>query len=591
MKTFNRRHFIKAAAVLGTAGMTMPRFGVAAPAAPSPLANASSGPSGGEILYNNIQLPRQWPPRNIDPASYAPIPVPYLITPPKVIRIDVGRQLFVDGFLVEQMDLQRVFHRAKKLDTNPILKPETRLERGGDYLPTSVPKDGGVWWDPRDRVFKMWYEAGWLENVAHATSYDGIHWDRPNLDIAPGTNRILPGFIPSSDTVVLDNFTSNPDERFKLLFRQEGGDAISRRKYPEHGYCMVSADGVHWSEPVATGYLGDRSTMFFNPFRKKWVYSLRTDKVFADRLNIRHGRARMYREHDDFLRGAKWNFEDLVYWAGADDLDHADPAIGDKPQLYNLSAVAYESLLLGIHEILLGPSNPRCMKLGVPKITDLKLGFSRDGFHWDRPDRTPFIASTRQPGSWDRGYVQPVGGLCTIVGEELRFYYTGFQGDEKKITDQTRFSGTYANGSTGIATLRRDGFASLHAGSPGGTATTRPVVFSGSRLFVNVDCPRGQLVVEVLDPDMSVLAAFSAAKCVPISVNRTLHEVKWNGDPDLSALRGKPVRFRFHLADGDLYAFWVSTDANGASRGFVAAGGPGYTSSIDDVGLGALKTT
>jgi alpha-L-arabinofuranosidase len=38
-------------------------------------------------------LPEVWPPKNIDPTDTAPMPVPYLKSPPKVIPIDVGRQL------------------------------------------------------------------------------------------------------------------------------------------------------------------------------------------------------------------------------------------------------------------------------------------------------------------------------------------------------------------------------------------------------------------------------------------------------------------------------------------------------------------
>ena len=52
----------------------------------------------------------------------------------------------------------------------------------------------------------------------------------------------------------------------------------------------------------------------------------------------------------------------------------------------------------------------------------------------------------------------------------------------------------------------------------------------------------------------------------------------------LGALAGKPVRFRFHLRNGRLYAFWVSPDASGASHGYVAAGGPGFAGPVDTVG-------
>ena len=37
-----------------------------------------------------------------------------------------------------------------------------------------------------------------------------------------------------------------------------------------------------------------------------------------------------------------------------------------------------------------------------------------------------------------------------------------------------------------------------------GTLTTRPVTFKGKNLFVNVDCPDGELKVEVLDEDSQV---------------------------------------------------------------------------------------
>jgi hypothetical protein len=36
------------------------------------------------------------------------------------------------------------------------------------------------------------------------------------------------------------------------------------------------------------------------------------------------------------------------------------------------------------------------------------------------------------------------------------------------------------------------------------------------------------------------------------------------------------VKFRFHVAGGSLYAFWVTPDENGASYGYVGAGGPAF---------------
>ena len=146
----------------------------------------------GERLYNGIVLPQEWPPRTVNPRDTAPMAVPYLKCPPKIVPIDVGRQLFVDDFLIATTTLRRVCHQPKKFGGNPILKPETPLELHGDKNSAAVPKSGGVWWNPAERIFKMWYEAGWIGTICYATSPDGLNWTRPSLDVRPGTNQVLP---------------------------------------------------------------------------------------------------------------------------------------------------------------------------------------------------------------------------------------------------------------------------------------------------------------------------------------------------------------------------------------------------------------
>jgi hypothetical protein len=564
-----RRKFLKNTVLAGTSGLFLPHIGF-------PVTNES-----GELLYNGIRLPEVWPPQNGDRASYSPMPVPYLASPPEVIPIDIGRQLFVDDFLIEKTDLKREFFKPQKLDINPVFKPETELEQGISGTPAACPKDGGVWWDPRDKVFKMWYEAGWLNTMAYATSSDGIDWERPELGIQPCTNRILPDLTPDSTTVFLDHFTEKPNERYKMFLRSPNtipgidGTIIN-------ACCMVSADGIHWGEPVKTGICGDRSTMFYNPFRKKWVFSIRSSGEIA---KSPIGRARYYREHSDFMQGAKWEIGGLAFWTGADNLDPPDSEIGEKAQLYNLSAVAYESLMIGFHEIHLGPKNEKCMEKGVPKTTELMISFSRDGFHWHRPFREAFIPASRKPGSWDRGYVQPAGGICLVVGDKLWFYYTGFRGDENKLSSDFMCNGMYANGSTGVAVLRRDGFVSMSADPDGGSLTTRLSTFNGKYLFVNAECPSGELKVELLDEGNSVISPYTAANCQPVSADSTIQQISWGNSESLSELRGKKIRFRFYLKNGKLYSFWVSKKKSGASFGYNAAGGPGFSGGVDIEGI------
>ncbi len=213
-----------------------------------------------------------------------------------------------------------------------------------------------------------------------------------------------------------------------------------------------------------------------------------------------------------------------------------------------------------------------------PILVELGVGFSRDGFSWVRPTRGSgpsgaFIPASDIAGTWNAYNTQSVGGGFLVVGDELWFYFTG-------RSLQKPLNGTF---STGLATLRRDGFYSMDAASVPGTLTTHPVRFAGSHLFVNVNDPSGQLTVDVLDQSGNVIPGFSASNCLPVSVNKTLQEITWNG-VSLSSLSGQSVKFRFNLTNGSLYSFWVTASAQGASNGYVAGGGPGFTGVIDTVG-------
>ena len=126
---------------------------------------------------------------------------------------------------------------------------------------------------------------------------------------------------------------------------------------------------------------------------------------------------------------------------------------------------------------------------------------------------------------------------------------------------------------TGLATLRRDGFASMEARKKPGTLTTRPIRFRGRHLFVNADARKGELRVEVLDRKGAVIAPFTRANCTPIRADRTLQKVQWKRARDLAKLAGQPVKFRFHLSNGKLYSFWVSSSETGARFAVIAPDG------------------
>ena len=522
---------------------------------------------GGERLYNGIRLPDAWPPRWPAPTGEVR-PVPYLAHPPEVIPIDVGRQMFVDDFLVEATTLARTFHRPEYHPGNPVVAPD-RLSEKTAKAPFAAVFSDGVWYDPSERLFKMWYMAGIFAGTACATSRDGLTWEKPALDVVEQGTNVVDRLRRDSSTVWLDWTDADPGRRWKMF--------TATRREGRRGWFLsvkASADGVRWSEPLAeTPGIGDRSTVFYNPFRRKWVYGIRSGGP--------RGRSRQYRECDDPLTGAAWKKEDVYLWSASDRADPHNPNpefAGIEPQLYNLDATPYESVMLGLFSIWQGPHNAECGKRGIQKRNEVLLGFSRDGFHWHRPDRRPFLEATEKKDSWRWGNVQSAGGGCLVVGDRLYFYFSG-----RALCD------AFWDGaaSTGVAFLRRDGFASMDAGAEGGTLTTRPVTFSGKQLFVNADADGGEVAVEVLGRDGTVMEPFTRAACRPVSTDSTLQRVAWRGAEDLSAACGRPVRFRFHVRSASLYAFWVAPDESGASRGYVAAGGPGFIGPADTVGRSA----
>ena len=436
----------------------------------------------------------------------------------------------------------------------------------------------------------MWYMGGYTRHLCLATSKDGIRWTRPKLDVVKGTNIVLNRGAPESNSVLMDLHEPDPTKRFKYFYFQAGGSPSWALMYRH------SPDGVHWSEPKwRSGHCGDRTTVFYNPFRKKHVFLIRA------KAN-RSGRAKRYWETGDVndADSVKWPGEGTnraltPLWVRADlGRDFTRPEISDMPQLYHLDAMPYESVVIGLFAIHRGRfalrSDGRPVQPGRPKCNELTIGYSRDGFHWHRPEHKTFLGVSERRGSWRWGNIQPVGSLGLVVGDHIYFYVSARRGDPQQ-TNATEWIHD-ANASTGLAIMRRDGFASMDAvgKTETGTLTTRPVRFRGEHLFVNVDAPHGEVRVEVLDPNGKTLEPFVLAKCRKIQANSTMRQVEWDGVKDLSSLVGKEVRFRFHVANGRLYSFWVAPSRAGASHGYVLGGGPGFTAHRDTVGRAAYAT-
>ena len=69
------------------------------------------------------------------------VPVKSTDVPPEPPRAPVeivGRQLFVDDYLIDSTSLDRTFHRPRLYENNPVMRPETELELHNGMCPTTI---------------------------------------------------------------------------------------------------------------------------------------------------------------------------------------------------------------------------------------------------------------------------------------------------------------------------------------------------------------------------------------------------------------------------------------------------------------------
>ncbi|MDF2720019.1 MAG: hypothetical protein K0R28_6944, partial [Paenibacillus sp.] len=104
-------------------------------------------------------------------------------------------------------------------------------------------------------------------------------------------------------------------------------------------------------------------------------------------------------------------------------------------------------------------------------------------------------------------------------------------------------------------TVRKHGFASVHAGYDGGEFITRPLTFEGNRLLMNLSTSAaGSIRVEMQDEYGQPIDGFRLSDMEPMYGDTLEGTVHWRDGADLGHWIGRIVRFRFELKDADLFA-------------------------------------
>ncbi|MFN0165803.1 MAG: hypothetical protein ACKV22_05170 [Bryobacteraceae bacterium] len=180
-------------------------------------------------------------------------------------------------------------------------------------------------------------------------------------------------------------------------------------------------------------------------------------------------------------------------------------------------------------------------------ITDGLFMSSRDGLHFRRWAEA-FIRPGPHSDNWVYGDNAMAWGLI-----ETRSHVTTAPDELSMYSVENYWRGNSMN--VRRLAIRVDGFVSVHAPLAGGEFVTKPLVFEGSQLEMNVSTSAaGSVRWEMQDPDGHPIPGFTLAENPEIFGDAIDYPVPLRKGSKLSEFAGRPVRLRFVLRDADLYA-------------------------------------
>jgi hypothetical protein len=176
---------------------------------------------------------------------------------------------------------------------------------------------------------------------------------------------------------------------------------------------------------------------------------------------------------------------------------------------------------------------------------------SRDGLRWTR-FADPFVRPGLDRLNWMHRSLIVTNGMVQTSPKEISIYFI-----EHYNTDENQLR---------RATLRTDGFASLHAGRAGGEFVTKPLIFDGHQLLLNERTSAvGSIRVEIQDALGNAMRGFSMEESDEIYGDELRQVVSWRGMTDVSQFAGKRIRLRFFMSDADLFALTFADPPAGDS--------------------------
>jgi len=487
--------------------------------------------------------------------------------------IDLGSRphLFIDDAGISEME-------GVQFVVNPPYVFQTAIDNDkpwdniAEY--TSILDDGSG-------VYRLYYlnthRPEGIDNIALATSIDGIHWEKPSLGVveyegSTDNNIVIGNLIPHpGGTVLYDPRDPKPEWRYKYLTAASVDD-LPDTKTTEGLVIHTSPDGIRFTkqETQIAPFLHDsQAVLLWDNNIEKYVAYLRA----SDEPLFKNGGRKVVRlETHNIMESWTYRPNPNPHYGGDHELpylsnelptalrtDRFDPIGTD---LYNNQVHVYErspNVYLPFPTCYYHYRGERAYlswsgEGGNEGTGEVQLAVSRDGINFKRYRRPAYIKHGWHANHYT-GWPWVYHGM--IVRDNRVYQYVSFRTSGHGAIDVVpdAVGETYR----GVMRVEQkiDRFVAAEFDYTGGRIVTDPIIFEGDCLVLNIDTGAlGEARVALLKADGTPIPGFTTADCDIINADWIKRTVSWRqGDTNLSAWSGQPVRLEFECRGGRIFAF------------------------------------
>ena len=464
------------------------------------------------------------------------------------LQLGSRKHLFIDdAILDEKQGVRCEVNPPRSYDMVMADFHSAPWETGSCYAPTVYEHKGRICLNYTNNF--MWLDQVLFANgraqsshvICQAVSDDGISFEKPQLGLIEWQggrdNNILMRW-PVQGRFFID---SNPDVPAEEKFKFTG-------YYMTRGiYLFTSPDGIHWrrNETIMLPFdCGGGVECFWDNQQQQYLCYVRNEGL----IHLSQRRASVACTNEP---RRPWPFEPsghpMIFYAFSLPTLDTELPIPFKPTQYGQinrtgarkyswapdTYVAFALLHVG--------ENPTAH-------LEVELAVSRDGLSWQYCGQPFYLAAGFElAGEKVKSIQMAHGDICR--GNEIWNYAL-----VHTVGNIMNCQGSYLL----RYRQRLDGYVAMTCGGKAGYAITRPMVFCGDHLKLNV-IARGSVKVGVLDINKKPVAGFEAQQCRTIQGDYVDHVVQWESGGKLTQLNGKPIRLCFEMTDAKLFAFQFSS--------------------------------